>query len=350
MPHPSPLAISQTSQTAPTPEAFRSFIEGLDRFQKYLQTDSGEELVNAEKSFSVAVDADPRFVVAKFHWAVSLAHCRKVDLAISILEELSQSKIPFEAEVHYNLAYAYFKKYEFPAFERAESELAQAQQIAKIQGNVYLEFLSRALRVLLYAAIAGRAYNRPENLEERRKKYLPTAKNEGLRLLDDPLLKKLSTSEREEVLLEAYNGLGATFMYLGDNADLFGITDTEMWERSESYYGESLAIQPKNTSVLQNLGSLGRHEASKFRQKGDVDNARRHWANAREYYLRTLAINPHDQYPHYGTSVCSVLLEEWDAASNYYKTGQAKPGAVKPEQWKRLKQAISKKNPSLLEY
>jgi len=348
MPHTSAVATNQPSLRPPQPEAFRSFSEGLRHFHKYQETDRGEELQAAEKAFAEAAEADPGFLIARFHHAVALAHLREHDRAIEILQDLARWNLPFQTEVLYNLSYAHFKKYDLPSLEKAESLLKETEQLSEKNKKQFLLLLARSLRVLLYAVIGGREARTPDNFEERKKKYLPEAAEIGEHLLQDRRISALSSSEKNDVLLELYNGLGVAYMRLGENAQLLGKNQEEMWKKAEDSLRAALQIQPTNTSVLQNLGTLRRLQGDSFRKQGDTNKARLCYVESRDFYFKSLSINGLDQFPHFSVSLISVRLADWPTAEKYLASSRSQKGSVRKELFDKLAAAIDTKNPDVL--
>src|SRR5437667_9965629 len=95
----------------PTPEAFRGFLEGVQYLRDYLVSNEGEKLISAERQLTESLNRYPDFAPAKYYKAIVLTHERKAEGAITLLEELRQSRLRFKAEVLYNLAFAYARKY-----------------------------------------------------------------------------------------------------------------------------------------------------------------------------------------------------------------------------------------------
>jgi hypothetical protein len=55
-------------------------------------------------------------------------------------------------------------------------------------------------------------------------------------------------------------------------------------------------------------------------------------------------MNPRDQFPHFRASEMAARLGDWEMALRYYQSGRNEKGAVEPETWERLFQAIQNKN------
>jgi len=348
MPHASPTSIRELSQRPPEPDAFRAFVEGMERFNNYLRSDNGEELQAASKAFASATQADPSFILARFHQAVAFAHSRKEDDAIKIFEEIIVQSPPFLPEIYYNLAQARLHTYRYDQALKAEAAFNTAENLAKGHEKRYLLYLARASRVLLYAVLGGRQLRHAEDFEERKKKYLPIGAAQGKDVLGEHwAFLSLSRSELDDVRVEAHNGLGAIYMRMGQYAEL--LTDAQkMWNKSERHYRACLEIRPTLTPTLHNLGTLHRLQGQRALQSGNTEEARRQFTTARNFYVDSLRINSYDQFPYYGASACSVYLQDWTTALEYHQIGQQQHGQVRAELWARLEQAISQKDPTLL--
>lgn len=348
MPHASPVSIITASERPPTPRAFRNFVEGMERFNNYLRSDNGEELKAASEAFASAANADPSFILARFHQAVAFAHTRREDEAIRIFEELIFEAPPFLAEVYYNLAQAYLHTYRYAEEFKAETAFDNSRATAQKNNNVYLMYLAPASKVLLYGVLGGRELRHPEDFQERKKKYLPAGQALGEDLLRHSHLRSLRSSEADDVRLEAHNGLGVVYMRMGQYSELLHRDPAEMWRNSETHYRACLALQPTLTPTLQNFGTLYRIEGHHFWQAGKADDARQAFLKAREYYLDSIRINRYDQFPYYGAAVSSAYLGDWAAASEYFSVGRKQHGQVRKDLWEGLETAISLRDASPL--
>jgi hypothetical protein len=85
-----------------------------------------------------------------------------------------------------------------------------------------------------------------------------------------------------------------------------------------------------------------------FARVSDVKAAVALEGEALALFRRALAINDHDQFPHYRAAILSGRLSDWEAAEKYYGTGRVKPGSVKTTEWEQLRKAIDAKEASLL--
>src|ERR1051326_439299 len=120
------MQLSEHNSTAP--EAFRGFLEGVRSLQDYFRTNAGERLVEAEKQLTKSLAVDPDFAPARYYKAIVLTHARKADEAISLLESLNQDDSSIKAEVLYNLAFAYARKYKYDLFKKSLELLAEAKK------------------------------------------------------------------------------------------------------------------------------------------------------------------------------------------------------------------------------
>lgn len=351
MPHASPIPIRELTERSPQPVAFRDFVEGMVRFNNYLNSDKGEELQAASKAFASAVDADPSFLLARFHQAVAYAHLRCEDEAIRIFEELVEQKPLLLPEIYHNLAQACLHKYQYDRVLDAERAFEKAEALfAANPKKRHFRYLVQAAKLLLYAVLGGRRLQHPNDFDERKKKYLRVgaAKGEALLLEYSKRLSPSRTQLDNDVMSEAHNGLGAIYMRMGQYAELLDRNQSETWKSSEEHYRACLDIRPTSTPTLHNLGTLHRLQGARALQLGDIKEMREQFAEARRYYVRSLTINPFDQFPHYGAGVCSVYLEEWTSAAQYVKSGESEHGQIRPEHWEKLKEAIARRDPTLL--
>src|SRR6266478_2051945 len=114
----------------PTPRALRGFIEGVQSLRRYLETNEGKSLEEAEAQLCASLAADPSFKPAQYYQAIVLTHARKTDEAIKLLEMLSLANPPFKAEVLYYLAFAYSREYDYDLFKKALAVIDNAEQLA----------------------------------------------------------------------------------------------------------------------------------------------------------------------------------------------------------------------------
>jgi tetratricopeptide (TPR) repeat protein len=347
MPHASLSIVHQGPPTL-SPEAFRWFVEGLERFQDYGRTDSGTDLNRAAKAFDEALTADPNFDPARFHKALVLTDQRKADEAIRILEDLNRPDVPYQIEVCYSLAYAYSRKYELASFRLADQRLEQAETLGKNRGRRDVVLLARALRVFLYALFGGQMAGNRESFETRKRKYLPLAVEEGEKLLQDRELSTLDDAKRRAVLLEVHNGLGIAYMRMGRSSVLFSQREDELWGEAEKHYNACLSMQPRSANVLSNLGTLRLLQGHSLYKADDRAGAEELYRGAQFLYRKVLDINPFDRFYHYRLSQLSVLLGNWEEAARFFESGQAQPGAVAEQRFEALRRAISERNADIL--
>jgi tetratricopeptide (TPR) repeat protein len=152
--------------------------------------------------------------------------------------------------------------------------------------------------------------------------------------------------ESEPLLVEVQNALGIAYMRQGQLAKDAASRD-QLWRVAEDFYKRALRVNPNVVRVLQNQGSLRLLQGDAYSTTDDVAG-RRWYEQARQLYLRTLEINPHDQFPHYRMAVVCAKLADWNCARQYLESGPQEPGSVRPELWERLKQAIDTENAALL--
>ena len=349
MPHASPISMVTASERPPTPSAFRNFVEGMERFNNYLRSDDGEELQAATKAFASAASLDPSFILARFHQAVAFGHIRQEEDAIRIFEELVFQAPPFLPEIYYNLGQAYLHTYRYAEVLKAQDAFERAEAIAREDDRVYLMFLARASKVLLYGVLGGRELRHPKDFEERKTTCLPAGERLGNEVLaDGKILRSLNKREKDDVYLEAHNGLGVVYMRMGQYAEPLKRERTDMWKWSEAQFEACLNIQPTLTPTLHNLGTLHRIQGQYLWRTGKIEDAKQQFCKAREYYVEALRINRHDQFPYHAAAACSVYLEDWPAASEYLSAGLKERGQVRKELWERLEKAISSKDANVL--
>jgi hypothetical protein len=319
-------------------EALRSFVKGQDSFQAYWGSRALSDLEHARDHFGEAERSDPAFALATFYAAIAENELRQHDSAIARLNALADRGVDFLPETYLHLAYAYTKKYTDDDYARAEGALDQSEREARVRDRQKLIPVLQSYRVFLYSVIGGRS-KRPD-----RGRYLDEAIKRGEALLADPSVARLES--RDAVLLEVQNALGIAYMRRGEAAQ-----DPEdkrrFWAQANSAYERALEINPNVVRVLHNVGTLRKLQAD-FVRATDTNAAAALDREALAIFRRTLAMNPHDQFPHYRAAVLSATLGDWDAADKYYTSGQNVPGSVKAEEWNRLRAAIDAKDAARL--
>lgn len=320
-------------------EALRSYVRGQDSFQAYWGSRAIADLEHARDYFSEAERSDPNFALATFYVAVTENELRRHDSAIERLSALTERGVEFLPETYLHLAYAYTKKYTDEDYTRAERALDRSESEARVRHRSSLIPILEGYRVFLYSVIGGRSKTHD------RARYLDEAIKRGETLLADPTVARLES--RDAVLLEVHNALGIAFMRQGEAA-VEQADKQRLWSRANAEYERALQINPNVVRVLQNIGTLKKMQADFLRQT-DPGVAAALDREALGIIRRTLAINPHDQFPHYRAAVLSARLGDWDAAERYYASGQKVPGSVKTQEWTRLRSSIDNKDISFLE-
>jgi tetratricopeptide (TPR) repeat protein len=337
-----------SDQLTANPNAFRQFLEGVERFQAYLTNNVGDELLHARNALNLALKEDPGFEAALFYKALVLTHQRLTDEAIDILERLKASEVPFLAEVCYHLAYAYAKKYKWEALIKAEESLEESRRLAETEKRLDLLLLIRPSKTFIYAIWGGREMGHGSDFEERKKKYLPLAIKTGMEVLADPDLNGLDPKLNIAVRVEAHNGLGIAYVRMGENSTLFGEEKESYWTRAEQHFKSSLSLQSRNVRVLQNLGWLRELQGISFYKQGMQDASKQSFHEARTWIEESVRLNPFDQYPHMRLCELSIFSEDWDSAQQHYQAALGQPGEVRREKFERLREAIEKRDRSLL--
>ena len=328
------------------PEALRSFMEGLETFRQYVRTSSGEDLKRAASAFDDALRTDPSFLPARFHKAVVLTHERKHSEAIQLLEELSNLGLPFQAEISHQLAFALAKTYQLPAILRATEELDRAEVAAKRRKRNDLILLVQAARVYIHAILGGQRAGQPQDLEDRARTFLPMAIREGEELLRDRRLRRLDHATLEAALVEVHNGLGIAYMRMGRNIHLFNMNRQDLWDKAKHHFSICLSYQPSDHAVLQNLGTLRLIQGHALLKQGQDREAMEHYRIARDFFSRSVRVNPYDQFPHYRLSQIAALFREWDQAKASLVEARRQRGAVSQEAFAILEHALETRDSS----
>ncbi len=321
-------------------EALLNFVEGRDLLRNYLGSGRGDDLVRARASFSEAQRSDPEFALATFYLAVVESELRDSDSAISRLESLARRQVEFLPETYLQLAYAHTKKYQDSDYFQAEGALNQALEQSRARGRRDLVLLIEAYRTFLFSVMGGRLR------QGERRPYVEKAIELGNRLLKDRTLVKLPAPDREQVLFEIHNALGISYMRRGQQETAFSDSQGRDWELAELNYADALKLRPNATRVLQNIGTLRRAEGDQFFRSGNIGEAMKRYHSALDLYLRSLDLNPRDQFPHYRAAEIAARLGDWDTALKFYESGRLEKGAVKEQTWERLHRAIQTRDSS----
>jgi len=329
------------SKVLPTrnPDALRTFISGSEQFRAYLISGKVDLLNDAGRNFTDATAHDPNFKLARFYRSLAQTEMREADSAIQGLNELLAEGVEFRAEVLIHLAYAHIKRYTDDDFFAAERSLKEARKQAAGLRRTDLMLLTDALSVFLYSVMGG-YFSRAEE----RPKYIDRAVKLGEELLKGPFRSNGQVEARFEVL----NGLGIAHMRKGNLPEQRDRA-TE-WRTAERYFHEALEIRPTSVRVMQNLGLLKGMAGLSARSEGMDNEASEYLSRAKAWFLRSLDLNPNDQYPHYRLSQLSALTGDWENAKKYFASGRGQSGAVKPRQWQALDGAISSMDASGLRW
>ena len=254
-------------------------------------------------------------------------------------------QVDFLPETYLQLAYAHTKKYQDSNYIAAETALDNARKQAKARHRRDMIPVIDAYTTFLFSVMGGRLQ------QGDRKPYIGKAIELGSRLLRDRTLNRLPDRDREQVLFEVHNALGISYMRKGQQEAKFSDPQRQAWELAERHYAEALKLRPNATRVLQNIGTLRRAEGDQFFQKGDVEEARKRYRVAQDFYRRSLDLNAHDQFPHYRMAELAAKLGDWATALQYVNSGRPEKGAVKEQDWERLHRAIQSEDASeLLRY
>jgi tetratricopeptide (TPR) repeat protein len=342
---------------SPPPEAFRGFIEGIQNLHDYLRTNAGERLKDAKKQFDESLAADPNFAPAQYYKAIVLTHAREADAAIELLEGLNRESTSFRAEVLYNLAFAYARKYRYDLFRKSLALLDEAQ---KAVGNytfwgvtlgpkrLDLVLLIKAMRAFVMAAFAGRQYGHSEDFEQRRVELLPKAEKLAKSVLADRRLTKLTAETRTAVEVEAHNAAGIANMRMGQYSRQFVEDAAFYWNLSKQQYRAALELHSRDVRVLDNLSTLSLMRACHAKRRGQLEDVCAYGAEARDYEDRAISFNPHDRFRWLNLARAYVLLAEWEKASIAATRILEEPGVPMEGEVEVIKDAIRGRDVTLI--
>jgi hypothetical protein len=319
-------------------DAFSSFVQGRAFFQSYLGTGQGDELKQAMDRFAAATVRDPEFDIARLYLAVAQTELRDSDAAVAALEDLIKKK-RYLPEAYVQLAYARVKRYRDADYAAAAQELDNAAEASKKEGRTDLTDLIEAYRVFLLAVRGGRGKDAPE----KKRAYLNEALTLGKKLLQHPSAKRKAPEERVAVLFEVNNAMGIAFLWLGE---LFP-TEAEAakwWEKSEEHLKAAQILRPKSVRPLQNLGLLCMLRGD--RNQEDPEAAQKLFGQAKAFVEQSLKLNPFDQYPYFQKALLAMRTDDWLTATESVESGMQQKGAVSPEKWAALQEAIKAKDSS----
>jgi tetratricopeptide (TPR) repeat protein len=326
------------------PEAFRGFVEGVHNLQDYLRSNNGDRLSTAEEFLNQSLAADPDFAPAQYYQAIVLTHARKPDAAIKLLEPLSQRSEPYRAEILYNLAFAYAKKYRYDLFKKSIEILGEAYSSAERQQRTDIALLVQAMQAWTFAVFAGRDYKHPDDFEQRQRVFLPKAVETATSALADSRLLSLSADSRLAVEVECHNAAGIAYMRMGQYSALFDRSSEQYWELAQSHYGSALAKHPRDVRVLDNISTLKLIQGCDSDASNHDERAREFFENAKDTAELAIAYNRHDRFRHYNRARAYALLGQWDKAMAVAKEILIEPGEVSEHQINGLKDAIRERN------
>jgi hypothetical protein len=332
-----------------TPEAFRGFLEGVQNLQDYLQTNSGERLVDAEEQLNKSLAVDPDFAPARYYKAIVLTHARRAGEAIDLLESLVQDDPQFKAEVLYNLAFAYTRQYEYGSFVKSLALLVEADKYAHYQilgasliaKRLDLVMLIKAMRAWVMAVFAGRAYGNHDDFEQRRKELLPEAEKLAKSVLADRHLKKLAPAARIAVKVEAHNALGIAYMRMGQYAEQFEKEAAQYWQLSEEQYLAALELHAQDVRVLDNISTLNLIRACYAYRHDGLDEMVFYAFKAVETEAKAISFNPLDRFRWLNLARAYALSGEWEKAAITFDELPRKPGVPMGKEVESLYDAIS---------
>jgi tetratricopeptide (TPR) repeat protein len=330
------------------PRAFRGFVEGVQRLSAYLETNSGDELTEAEKYLTQAINSDPQFLPAQYYKSIVLTHARKSDDAIRLLEHLLDENAPFRTEILYNLAFAYAKKYKYESIAKSIDLVSKAKQSATTQRRTDLVLLLSAIQAWIFAVFAGREYKHPDDFERRKREYLPQARKIADSVLRDRRLRKIPSETQAAVTIEAHNAAGIALMRTGQFSSLFPDLKDSAWKMSLEHYLSALAIHPHDVRVLDNISTLKLIQASKAIRDGSIDHAKKFAADARDRAKQAISYNPNDRFRHYRLSQSQYLLGNLEGVHQAALRALDEPGEVSEDRIRALLDAKNTEDVSLI--
>jgi tetratricopeptide (TPR) repeat protein len=323
-----------SSKDSPAPQkrdAEHSFIFGEQSLRAYLAGGNVHFLQDAEASFDAIGPSEQRYDVARFYLGVTKTQLRKTAESIPILEdlqkrksgELGSSPSDLGNKIALQLAYAHIKTYTDSGFAAAEAQLKELEKTAKQQGDAPLLTQSQAIQVFLYSVMAGYS-----GQKERRPDFAGKSLNLGEELLN-------TAPFAPEVKFEALNAMGIAWMRIGEGGwDNQSRNRAECWDKAQWYYDEALRIIPNSVRVLENLATLRMIQVTKD-LKLDVPPL---LLEAKDYCLRSLAVNDQDQFPYLQLARIAAAQGDAKTAIDAARTGRTRPGVVTEDKWKRVEE------------
>jgi hypothetical protein len=336
--------MSLSEHRTPKPEAFRDFVQGVESLQAYLRLNDEKKLGEANKCLTESLTEDPEFAPAQYYKAIALTHAREAQAAIHLLEGLSAKDEAYKPEILYNLAFAYAKTYEYDRFNKALDLLASAYELSKRESRSDLMLLIKAMEAWVLGAFAGRAYDHPEDFEERKRTFLPRAAETAESILKDGRLRKLPMDTRVVVEVEASNAAGIAYMRMGQYSSLFSKGPGGFWHLAENNYQTAIAKHPRDVRVLDNISTFNLIRGCYTFKAHSDGEGKEFFDLARAAAQTAISYNSHDRFRHYNLSQSLAMLGDWDAASNAAEVVLTEPGAVKDVQVEKLKSAIAAKD------
>jgi tetratricopeptide (TPR) repeat protein len=328
----------------PKPEAFRGFVEGVHNLQDYLRSNNGDRLATAEEFLNQSLVADPDFAPAQYYQAIVLTHARKPDAAIRLLEPLSQKSEPYRAEILYNLAFAYAKKYKYDLLKKSIETLGEAYTSAERQQRTDIVLLVQAMQAWTFAVFAGRDYKHPEDFEQRQRTFLPKAVETATSVLADSRLPSISSDSRLAVEVESHNAAGIAYMRMGQYSVLFEKSPEQYWKLAQSHYDSALDKHPRDVRVLDNISTLKLIQGCDSLAGNHDERAREFFECAKSTAQLAIAYNPHDRFRHYNQARACAFLGQWDEALSIAEKILEEPGEVAEQQVNGLKDAIQQRD------
>jgi tetratricopeptide (TPR) repeat protein len=323
-----------SSKDSPDPQkrdAEHNFILGEQSLRAYLAGGNVHFLEDAEASFDAISRGDQRYDAARFYLGVTKTQLRKTGESIPILKdlqkrksgELGSSPSDLGNKIALQLAYAHIKTYTDSGFAEAEAQLEELEKTAKEKGDKPLLTQSQAIQVFLYSVMAGNS----DQLERR-----PDFAGKSL-LLGEELLNTAPFAP--EVKFEALNAMGIAWMRIGEGGwDNQSPNRAVSWAKAQWYYDEALRVIPNSVRVLQNLCTLRMIQVTKD-LKLDVPPL---LLEAKDYCLRSLAVNDQDQFPYLQLARIAAAQGDEKTAIDAARTGRTRPGVITEDKWKRVEE------------
>jgi hypothetical protein len=241
------------------------------------------------------------------------------------LESLNQEDSPIKAEVLYNLAFAYARKYKYDLFKKSLDLLDEAVKSVPRYKFLGLSFktkrpdlvlLIKAMQAWVMAAFSGRPYEQEsKEFEQRRVEFLPKAEKLAKSVLEDRRLNKLAPDARTAVKVEAHNAAGIAYMRVGQYSKQFKKGANQYWQLSEGHYKAALALHAQDVRVLDNLTTLNLLRACYAQIHNQPDDVKVYASEARDTAERAISLNERDRFRWLNLTRAYALLGEWQKAS-----------------------------------